>query len=158
MNLVQLLETKKEEILATATDALNRSPCRHYHQAGFEECKKRLRDLLELAENSVRERNLIPLIDHVEKISRERYDAGFDLQEVQIAFHVLEESIWNLIFKEVPAAEQAQAFGLISTVLGAGKDALARKYVSLVSHKSAPSFDLHALFKGTDSVVDQNNH
>ena len=37
----------------------------------------------------------------------------------------------------------------IGTVLGAGKDALARRYVSLASGARAPSLDLAALFSGT---------
>ena len=44
--------------------------------------------------------------------------------------------------------ELARALGLVSTVLGAAKDSLARAYVSLASQTKAPSLDLSALFKG----------
>jgi hypothetical protein len=36
-------------------------------------------------------------------------------------------------------------------VVGAGKDALAREYVSMASHRHVPSLDLSALFRGTNS-------
>jgi hypothetical protein len=39
----------------------------------------------------------------------------------------------------------------MSTVLGAGKDALARTYVSLAGHRHVTSLDLSALFRGTGS-------
>jgi hypothetical protein len=41
----------------------------------------------------------------------------------------------------------AEAAGLLTTVLGAGKDALARTYVSLASEQHVPSLDLGALFQ-----------
>ena len=81
--------------------------------------------------------------------SREkRYTAGFDLWEVQTAFNVLEEAIWVRVFKSVPPDALAEALGLVSTVLGAGKDTLARKYVSLASKTKAPSLNLQSLFSG----------
>ena len=48
----------------------------------------------------------------------------------------------------MPPDELARALGLVSTVLGAAKDSLARAYVSLASQTKAPSLDLSALFKG----------
>lgn len=149
MDAIQLLESKKEALLQEANDGLNRSQCRHYHAIGREECRKRLQALFELTLNCVRDKDLIPMITYVEQMARERFEAGFDLQEVQIAFNVLEEVIWNLILREIPAGSQGEAIGLFSTVLGGGKDALARTYVSLASHSKTPSLDLSALFKGT---------
>ncbi len=43
----------------------------------------------------------------------------------------------------------AETLGHVSTILGAGKDALARRYVSLATDTRAPSLDLRALFTGT---------
>ena len=40
--------------------------------------------------------------------------------------------------------------GDVGTVLGAGKDALARKYVSLATQTRTPSLNLQALFSGTE--------
>ena len=88
------------------------------------------------------------MIAHAEQIATERFNAGFDLWEVQTAFNVLEETIWVRIFQNFPPAELAQTLGLVSTVLGAGKDTLARKYVSLASKTRAPSLNLQSLFAG----------
>ena len=69
--------------------------------------------------------------------------------EVQTAFNVLEESMWRHVVAEVPTDELVESLGLLSTVLGVGKDVLARTYVSLASHEHVTSLDLRALFEGT---------
>ena len=60
-----------------------------------------------------------------------------------------EPRIWKRVLEELPPEELAGALGTIGTILGMGKDALARSYVSLASRKEAPSLDLRAVFKGT---------
>ena len=96
----------------------------------------------------VRARDLIPIVDHAKQVATERFHAGFDISEVQCAFNVLEETIWLRIVKSVPSTEIVEAVGLLTTVLGAGKDALARTYVSLSSKQHVPTLDLSALFQG----------
>lgn len=44
-----------------------------------------------------------------------------------------------------------EAIGLLSTVLGAGKDVLGCTYVSLAVNRRVPSLDLSALFRGEGS-------
>jgi hypothetical protein len=69
---------------------------------------------------------------------------------VQTAFNTLEEAMWKRVVADVPPAELAEAIGLLSTTLGFGKDALARRYVSLASARHVPTLDLSALFVGTE--------
>jgi hypothetical protein len=71
---------------------------------------------------------------------------------VQTAYNVLEEAIWLRILKDLQPAQYAEALGLVSTVLGAGKDALARTYVSLASKAKAPSLNLQSLFAGSGGL------
>ncbi len=79
----------------------------------------------------------------------DRFGAGFGIGEVQTAFNVLEESMWHHVVAGVPNDDMAESLGLLTTVLGVGKDALARAYVSLASHEHVSSLDLRALFQGT---------
>jgi hypothetical protein len=90
------------------------------------------------------------MIQYTEKIARQRYSAGFELFEVQTAFNVLEEAIWKRILRDAEPHDIAEAIGLVSTILGAGKDSLARAYVSLATRSKAPAVDLKALFAGTE--------
>lgn len=150
MDLVQLLETKGEEIIAEASDALSRAHLRHYEASGTEQNRKRLSRLCSLTLECVRTRDLGPMLDYAREVARERQRDGFDLQEVQTAFNALEEVIWKRITAEVPPPDYPEAFGLASTVLGAGKQALAVEYVRQASQKTGfQTLDLSALFKGT---------
>jgi hypothetical protein len=152
MTLTELMKMNSDVIVAHAHDAISRSQLNGYKKAGEEEVNKRLSRLFQLTLNCVQDKNLTPMISYSETIGRERFDAGFDLSEVQTAFNVLEEAIWLKILKELPPEQFAQALGLISTVLGAGKDNLARTYVSLASKTKAPSLNLQAICKGTEGI------
>ena len=149
MTLNELLHDTSHDILADAQASIARAQLAHYKQSGDEHTHQRLKALYTLTARAVKEKNLGPMIAHAETIARERFEAGFDLSEVQTAFNVLEEAIWMRILKDVPTSELAEALGLISTVLGAGKDALARTYVTLSSKSKAPSLNLQSLFAGT---------
>ncbi len=137
------------EILTEAETALSRAHLEHYERAGEEHTRQRLRALYVLAVRAISERNLGPMLSHAESVARERYESGFDLYEVQTAFNVLEEATWRLVMKSLPPAEYGEAIGLISTVLGAGKDMLCRTYVTLASKSKAPALDLRSVFAGT---------
>ena len=50
--------------------------------------------------------------------------------------------------RQALAAWLAEDLGLLSTVLGHGRDELARTYVSLATHHRVGSLDLSALFRG----------
>jgi hypothetical protein len=152
MNLQELLHAQETSIIDEAAVALDRSRLKHYKAAGDAWNRERLSDLFHLTRDCVTSRNLTPLLDHMEAIAQERFNAGFDIHEVQTAVNVLEESIWRHVSQNLAADSLAEAFGLVGTALGAGKDALARAYVSLASQNKAPSLNLSALFAGTDGV------
>lgn len=84
------------------------------------------------------------------EIANERFDAGYDLAEVRGAFNALEAAVWTRVLAGLDPDQFARALGLVSTVLGAGKDALAREHVSLATSARVPSLDLRASFAGTE--------
>jgi urease accessory protein UreF len=150
MDLAHLLASQREEIVAEAADALSRAPLHHYAASGAEENRQRVARLYALLVESVRTRDLAPMLDHARAVARERHREGFDLREVHAAFNVLEEAVWQAITSGLAPADYPEAFGLASTVLGAGKEALAVEYVTLASQTGpVRSLDLSALFKGT---------
>ena len=145
---LDVLTNQAEVILDGSAQALQRSNERHYAQAGPDASRERLARLLELVGASIAQRDLVPMIDYATSVANERYDAGFDIREVQCAFHVLEEAIWERVVASVPQTDLAESLGMVGTVLGAGRDALARTYVSRASQQHVPSLDLGALFRG----------
>jgi hypothetical protein len=152
MNLNQLLEQREVEILNQATDALARAHLTHYDEAGREQNKAQLQTLYDLMVRCIKDRDLTAMVNYVENLAQKQFTAGFDLHEVQLAFNVLEEVIWKQIIQECSPSQLPEALGLISTVHGAGKDALARQYVSLASKTKPASLNLMTLFKGTDGL------
>jgi hypothetical protein len=148
IGVIEVLTNEGDAIVDSAAIALERSNLRHYAEAGPDAARERLSQLLVLVRDSVSTRDLVPMIDHATAISHERFSAGFDIHEVLTAFNVLEEAIWGRVVDALPPRDLAQAIGLVSTVLGAGRDAVACTYVSLASHQHVPSLDLSALFRG----------
>lgn len=148
VDVIEVLTEEGEAIVDSAAMALERSNLRHYTEAGPEAARERLAKLLALVLESVTTRDLVPMIDHANRIAHERFAAGYDIHEVQTAFNVLEEAIWGRVVDAIPPRDLAQAIGLVGTVLGTGRDTLACTYVSLASHQHVPSLDLSALFRG----------
>lgn len=144
----EVLTQEGDAIVDAAANALERSGLRHYAEAGPDAARDRLEQLYSLVVASVSARDLVPMIEHSTRIAHERFDAGFDISEVQTAFNVLEEAIWVSVIEATAPRDLAEALGLVGTVLGAGRDALACTYVSLATHQHVPSLDLSALFRG----------
>ena len=149
MDLAALLLQAQTSILEDAHAALERSHVRHYQAAGEEFTRQRLDDLFTLVVSAIRDRDLAQVSVFSRRIAEERFNQGFDIGEVQAAFNALEEAMWRHVVASAPPEDLAEATGLLSTVLGFGKDVLARAYVSLASQRHVPSLDLTALFAGT---------
>ena len=90
----------------------------------------------------------MPALDYAQQVAEERFAAGVGIAEVQTAFNVLEEVLWRRVVATANPDQLADAIGLLSTVLGTGKDNLARTYVALATKTHVPSLDLTALFRG----------
>jgi hypothetical protein len=150
-NLIQILKEKNNEVIVEATEAIKHSHSRHNGSERLEKTEQLLKRLYALTLQSVEEKNVAPMIEYVEKIPRERFSHGYDIYELQFAFNILEEAIWNRILRELSPIAFAKALGMISTVLGIGKDTMARSYVSLASKKMTPYIDYKILFEGMES-------
>jgi hypothetical protein len=148
MKLDEILVNNQTDIINEAFTSLERSHLRHYNTSRADENWQRLAKLFDLTLNGVKTKSLVDMVTYSEKIAKERYESGFDLHEVHTAYNVLEESIWKAIIKEVDQTELAESLGLISTVLGTGKESLALTYVSLSGKQRVNSLNLSQLFRG----------
>jgi hypothetical protein len=152
MDTATFLRRERAVIVREAQDALARLRERHYEAAGVAASEQRLEILFDHLVGAISTRDLSPVVNYAGDVARERFEANYDLSEVQAAFNTLESATWRRILADLPADDLAEALGLVSTVFGAAKDALGRQYVSLATHAHAPSLDLSALFAGTDGV------
>ena len=148
MKLRDILVNNQTDIINEAFYSLERSHLKHYDSSRADENWQRLAKLFDLTLNGVKSKSLVDMVTYSEKIAKERYESGFDLHEVHTAYNVLEESIWKAIIKEVDSTELAESLGLISTVLGTGKESLAIAFVSLSGKQRVKSLNLSQLFRG----------
>lgn len=146
MELNEFLNYYKTDILNEAAEALQRAQLKSYSIASSEQNKNRLELLLNHTIVGVENKNLVGMTEYSEKIANERFKAGFDLHEVHTAFNVLEETIWKKIIDNYEPSELGKALGLISTVLGAGKESLAITYVTLAVKGKTKTLNLSELF------------
>jgi len=145
-----LLTEQRTEVLEEAYAALHRGPAEHYRHAGETVTRDRLAELFDLVVTALSDRELEPVSRYCETIAEQRFHAGFGISEVQTAFNVVEEAMWRHVVDGVPGEDLAESVGLLATILGFGKDVLARTYVSLASRRRVPSLDLTALFAGVE--------
>jgi hypothetical protein len=111
----------------------------HYDAAGLPTVRQRLTKMLNVALSCLEAGEADEIIAYMTRIGRERFSAGYDLLEVQTSANVVEEALWRRIPSLVAPAEVPRALGLVSSLFSAGKDALARTYVSLAARAKAPS-------------------
>lgn len=130
MDLIELLEKCDQSILHDASSSVVKYRLKHY-EGSSEQVSSKLALLFDYVAKCVRARNVIPMVSYVEKLAELRYESGFDLQEVQTAFNVLEEVFWKYILEYIDPGSQIESLSLISSIIGSGKDTLARTYVQL---------------------------
>lgn len=150
MDIHDLMVGHRSDVLDEAFAGLQRSRTPHYEAAGEDLTQDWLGALFDLVIAALRSGELETVGAYCEDIAGRRFDAGFGISEVQTAFNTLEEAMWKRLIAEVPPAEFPDAVRLLSTVLGYGKDALARRYVELASHRHTPALDVPAMFAGTE--------
>ena len=137
-----------ERTLSSRRRGARRVRLTHYRRDGEEVTRQRLEMLFDHVARAIRMRDLGELLDYSERIAKQRFDAGFDLSEVQTAFFMLEDAIGRRALARIPPADLAEALGLVGTAIRRGMDAFARGYISLANRARAPSLDLSDLFKG----------
>jgi hypothetical protein len=142
------LARNRTVIVDGASDRLRHARAPHYASADAEEVRARLDILFGHVVDAVATRDLSPLETYAEEVANERFEGGYDLAEVQTAFNAIEEATWARVLADLQPASFANALGLVTTVVGAGKDALARAYVSRAARTHAPTLNLLALFGG----------
>lgn len=150
MALTGFLDRHSGEILDAASASLVRAHPLHYETVGEAERRRRLELLFDHLRAAVDARQLDEMLAYARELAAERYSTGYDLSELQTAVNALEEAIWGSVFAHLEPEEYVEALGLISSILGAAKDELAREYVSLATRTHVPSFDVRALFAGSD--------
>lgn len=142
MTTTQFLEAERDAILAEAVVAAAAAP-----RYGVAELGTRLAALFDELVAAVDARDLTSIVEYARALAHARFSAGYDIAEVQVAINALEEAVWLRVFEAAPATLVGEALRLVSTALGATKDALAQEYV-LLAKSGSPIPDPSLLFSG----------
>jgi hypothetical protein len=141
------LRAERAPILAEALAAVGHTP--RYAAAGVDEAARRLETLYDELTRAVTDETLVTIADFGRRVAEARFAAGYDLSAVQGAVNALEEAVWRRLFAVAAPEELGESLRLVSTALGAMKDALAGAYVDLAAGSRERAVDVGALFAGT---------
>lgn len=133
MTLAELLAQAAEEVLHDAAQALDRAHLPHYEATARSETREALDDLYAHVVECAAGRTLVPVVQYGARVAEHRFEAGFEIAEVQVGFNVLEEAVWRVVVPRLAPDDLASATATIGAVFGAGKDALTRAWVALLA-------------------------
>lgn len=153
MNIITLLEKNIDNVVENSCNQICEVKLKGYTKVGSSMTKQKLTNLYKKVIECAKKKELMPMIHYTEKIAKERFASGYDLHEVQTAINSLEENIWQLIFKNIKPEKLAESLGLVSSILGAGKDNLARNYVALATKTKVSTINLQSLLSGSESIA-----
>lgn len=148
---IGFLASQRARIVDTATATLQRLHAGHYGTLGSDELHGRVEALYDAVLATVARHDTTAMLAYAETLAHERFEAGYDLAEIQTAFNVLEEVVWSAVFDTLEPHQYAATLGPVTATLGTGKDAMAARYVLLATRAHAPAVDLEALFAGAGS-------
>jgi hypothetical protein len=136
VELAEFLRDRSDHLITEAEASLRQAHLEHYEKDGLAAMQRRLKNLLDVTLSCLDSGDAGPIIDHTKRIARRRFAAGYDLREVQTSINVIEEVLWSRILSSFPPQQLAQALGLVSGLLGLGKDSLAQTYVALAREQA----------------------
>jgi hypothetical protein len=148
-NIEELLRDDEPAILAEAEPDVAR--LEHYRRDGDEATRRRVEALYRQVVRAVRARDLDELLSHAARIARERFQGGFELDEVQQAFSALEDAISRRALDRLPGAELAWGLGLVSTALAHARREVRHTYLALTPAARPGTVDLTSVFKRSEA-------
>jgi methylmalonyl-CoA decarboxylase len=138
-----VLLSAEDRVIDEAVAALAQRGQAHQQSPGPDGRRRDVRQLFRLVLRCLHAERAKPIIRPSEQIATHCYAAGIDLAEIQEAFDVLAEVIWRQLAGALADGQLIQALGLLSAIVGAGKDAMARTYVALATRDRNEQHDQH---------------
>ena len=144
MEISAVLASAQDRVVSEVVASLQGRDQAHRDASSPEQRRCDVRHLFELVLQCVHEGSAESIITPSEQIAAGRFAAGADLAEVQAAFNSLAEVLWRQVAGTFAGDQRVEALRLVNTVLGTGKDTVARTYVALASRAGSPLSQQHA--------------
>ncbi|MBC7561011.1 MAG: hypothetical protein H7270_17075, partial [Dermatophilaceae bacterium] len=97
MELDALLLEAETEVLEAGYSSLHGSHVTHYEQAGEAFTRQALAHLFRLVVTAIQTRDLASISSYADEIAVARFNNGYDISEVQMAFNALEDAMWRQV-------------------------------------------------------------
>jgi hypothetical protein len=149
------LKKRAGSIVKKAAESIEQVHPRHSDADRFMKARDRLVSILSVVQECLGLKSTEPMTRYAENVAAERFSSGFDLDEVQTAFNLLEDAIWTQLSQEPDLGGPAKGFHEVRRVLRLGKDRLTRNYLAFAEQARTPVVDVRALFDGTTIAADE---
>ena len=106
-----VLASAGDRVVGQAVAALERCHQAHYQISSLEERRRYVRNLFELVVQCVREADAGPIIASCQQIAADRFEAGFDIVEIQETLNVLEEVLRRHVADSLPVTSGSRRSG-----------------------------------------------
>ena len=133
-----VLADARDRVVGEAVAALSERDQAGCFAASPAERHQDMEHLFDLIQRCVHEGHCEPIIGPSQQMAADGSAAGIEIAGIQAAFTVLEDVLWRNLADAVSGDQRPGTLRLVSVILGAGRDALARTYVSLASHPGGP--------------------
>jgi hypothetical protein len=148
-----LIKDRRDDLVTTIVRRLKSSSAPHYRKIDQQLLRGRSERLVDSFLRAMRG-EYAPFVDYVEKLTAERIDEGYHLQEIQLALSILEERSWQVAVEHCDVATLVPTLALVTTTIGTAKDRLAQLYLAhkerCESRVASLEKRCEELFKGTE--------
>ena len=131
MTLLELCYHKPDLILLDSTNSLLRAQLPHYKEVIPDQIKLRYQHLFDGMVSCIESNKFDAMNKLMEKVAAERFEAGYELSEVQIGINTLEESMWRKTSEFVDQDKQINAMKEVSYLFCKAKQKLLSEYALL---------------------------
>ena len=137
MEAATVLASAEDRVVDEAVAVLAQHDHAHRQPVRFEDRRRNVRQLFGLILHCLHKGQAEPVIKPSEQLAAHGFAAGVDVTEIQAEFNALAGVLWRHVADGRADEQQIRTLELVNAAIEAGKDALARTYVTLASQEGA---------------------
>ncbi len=143
--LIKLIEEHKEELLMRTCNKLQRFSQSHYESIAYEKHLEREELFLNVLLHTLQDETSDSLPEYVRQLVGERANEGYQLKEIEEAFDIVEDTLWEVLPKYCPLEESLiDVLAIVRKLIRQAKNSLGQLFLDgvLITQKQ-----FHAVHK-----------
>ena len=100
--LIKAIKEHKNELILRVCNRLQKFPHSHYETICYEKHQEREELFLNVILQKLQENNSKPLTQYIEHLVEQRSNEGYSLSEIEEAFDIVEDTLWEVLVKYCP--------------------------------------------------------